>query len=157
MKKILKGFAVLVVLFIGLVVAVGAMGHSAPAGGNLAATSNPQVATAPAPQAAAPQPAPASDAPRQSVTLTGNADQKTKPVELHGNYTLDYTDASDKFGGNLMIDLVPTNASYGKSLANTITEANTPYTGTTQIYNANGTYYFDVIARGDWTLTVTPL
>lgn len=142
--------------FIALVTLVIGIGIGAAGTHSTLPTRDPQLAT-PAAAAPAPKAAQPTNVPRSRVTLTGNSDQKTKPVELHGNYTLDYSTAADRAGGNLMIRLVPTNGGYGDSLANTITKAGTPYSSTTQIYSADGIYYFDVVAMGDWTLTVTPL
>jgi hypothetical protein len=57
--------------------------------------------------------APAGDAPRQSIRLTGNSEQKTEPVEPYRNYTLDYGQDADKFGGNFVIHLTPVTVGLG--------------------------------------------
>jgi hypothetical protein len=55
---------------------------------------------------------------------------------------------------NFSVELTPTNSKNGDLLVNTIIATGL---GTTQIYNANGDYFFDVSGGDSWTLKVSPL
>jgi hypothetical protein len=162
----MKTFLVaLVRLIVGFVVGVGAAGSNSRGATTTASGAAPVLATTSgAPTDVARTNAPATVAPsptvaRPSVTLSGTDNQKTRPVTLNGNYTLEWTSKMGRFGGNFVLHVNPTSRSTfgGDLLTNTIFQGNENHSGSTQLYNIKGDYYFDLTGGGDWTMKIVPL
>jgi len=83
------------------------------------------------------------------LTIRGNTDQVTAPFLASGTLTVKWTTTGT---GNFIVELIdPTDGSPADSVANLIGKS----TDSTQLYNHDGPFAFDVTADGPWTLTVT--
>jgi hypothetical protein len=96
------------------------------------------------------------------VALSGDGKLNTRPFDLAGGaYTVRWSGAAKATGGsNLILSLKRTDHPIlgSELLVNTIVNRDSgSLSGETQIYNVKpGAFYLDVMAPGDWSVTITP-
>jgi hypothetical protein len=94
------------------------------------------------------------------LTFQGNDNTNTQPFTLNGNYTLEWT-ATPSGRSNTAFCAIVLTPTEGRGVTSTNSLISKilqgAESGTTQIYNAKGDYYFRMNGCGDWTLSVLPL
>ncbi|MGW0681842.1 hypothetical protein ACWD2L_00570 [Streptomyces sp. NPDC002754] len=89
------------------------------------------------------------------VTLSGHGTNKTKKVDLNGDYKVKITWSGNTLGGtesNMILTLQGDDFDMNQLVNNISASGST----TTHAYDLDGAYYIDAMADGDWTATFTP-